>query len=100
MDVYTLCPDKKEPRGQRMQVWAQEMMPSASSKLKVQGEAIVCIKPQARETRLTAQRKEQCEWTRHKVSQHAGPGNSLVISFLRGTILVMIYQMGMLNSEQ
>ena len=82
-----------------MQVWAQEMTPSASSKLKVQGEAIVCIKPQARETRLTAQRKEQCEWTRHKVSQHADPGNSLVISFLRGTILVMIYQMGMLNSE-
>ena len=47
-----------------------------------------------------AQGKEQCEWTRHKVSQHAGPGNSLVISFLWGTISIMIYQMGMLNSEQ
>ena len=83
-----------------MEVQAQEMMPLARSKLKEQWEVIVCIKPQARETRLTAQRKEQCEWTRHKVSQHADPGNSLVISFLRGTILVMIYQMGMLNSQQ
>ena len=45
-DVYTLCPDKSlEDRGWRVQ--GQEMMPSARSKLKVQGEAIVCIKPQA-----------------------------------------------------
>jgi hypothetical protein len=44
-----------------MQVQAQEMMPSARSKLKVQGEVIMCIKPQARETRLMAEGKEQCE---------------------------------------
>ena len=62
-----------------MQVQAQEIMPSARSKLKVQGEAIVCIKPQARETRLMAQGKEQREWTVHKVSQRTDPGNSLVI---------------------
>ena len=66
-----------------MEVQAQEMMPLARSKLKVQGEVIVCIKPQARETRLMAQRKEQCGQTRHKVSQRADPGNSLVISSVR-----------------
>ena len=64
-----------------MQVQAQEIMPSARSKLKVQGEAIVCNKPQARETRLMAQGKEQREWTGHKVSQRTDPGNSLVIRF-------------------
>ena len=46
-----------------------------------------------------AQGKEQCEWTRHKVSQHADPGNSLVshVSVLRG-LMIMIYQIGTLNS--
>ena len=66
-----------------MEVQAQEMMPLARSKLKVQGEVIVCIKPRARETQLTAQRKEQCEWTRHTISQRADPGNLLVISSVR-----------------
>ena len=66
-----------------MEVQAQEMMPSGRSKLKVQAEAIVCIKPRAGETHLMAQRKEQCGRTRHKVSQRADPGNSLVISSVR-----------------
>ena len=39
-----------------MEVQTQEMMPSAKSKLKVQGEAIMCIKPQARETDGTRER--------------------------------------------
>ena len=44
-----------------------------------------------------AQGKEQSEWTRHK-AQHAREFTS--ISVLRSPILIMIYQIGMLNSEQ
>ena len=76
-----------------MQVQVQVQVQTAKE-MKVQGEVMVSTKPQA--TEMTARGKEQCEWTRHTLSQRADPGNSLIISsvlVLRGTILnlIMIY---------
>ena len=83
-----------------MEVQTQEMMPSARSKLKVQGEAIVCIKPQARETDDTREKTVSGHVTKyHSVMRWEFALLSHPFR-LCGPILIVICQIGTLNSEQ